>query len=68
MNRIGLILKERGLKQKWLADKLGMTNVMVNLYVKNKNQPKLDTLMKISQILEVDIEILIDKSGLVQDK
>jgi len=61
MNRIGLILKERGLKQKWLAEKLGMTNVVVNLYVQNKNQPKLDTLIRIAQILDVDIEKLIDK-------
>lgn len=61
MNRIGLILKERGLKQKWLAEQLGMTSVMINLYVQNKKQPKLDTLMKIAQILNVDIEKLIDK-------
>jgi len=64
MNLIGDILKEKGLKQKWLAEQLGMTTVMVNLYVQNKKQPKLDTLAKIAQILNVDIHKLIDNKKL----
>jgi repressor LexA len=68
MNCIGVVLKERGLKQNWLADQLGMTNVTVNLYVRNKKQPKLDTLIKIAEILKVDIEILIDKKVLMNIK
>ena len=59
MNRIGAILNERGLKQKWLSDKLGKTTVMVNLYVKNKRQPNLETLLKISKIIQVDIKELL---------
>ena len=59
MNRIGLILNERGLKQKWLSEKLGKTTVMVNLYVKNKRQPNLETLLKISKIIQVDIKELL---------
>lgn len=64
MNRIGDVLKEKGLKQKWLAEQLGMTTVMVNLYVQNKKQPKLDTLVKIAQIINVDIQKLIDNKKL----
>jgi predicted transcriptional regulator len=56
-----LVLKERLLKQKWLAEQLGITSVMVNLYVLYKKQTKLDTLMKIAQLLDFDIEKLIDK-------
>lgn len=41
MNRIGQILKEKGLKQNWLASQLEMTTVMISLYVQNKRQPKL---------------------------
>jgi putative transcriptional regulator len=59
MNRIGQILHDKGLKQKWLSEKLGMTTVMINLYIKNKRQPKLDTMVKISRILNVDINELI---------
>lgn len=62
MNRIGQILKEKGLKQNWLASELGMTTVMISLYVQNKRQPKLETLIRISQILKSDISLLIDSS------
>ncbi len=62
MNRIGQILKEKGLKQNWLASQLGMTTVMISLYVQNKRQPKLETLIRISQILKSDINLLIDSS------
>ena len=62
MNRIGQILKEKGLKQNWVASQLGMTTVMISLYVQNKRQPKLETLIRISQILKSDINVLIDSS------
>lgn len=60
MNKIGEQLKLNGLKQKWLADQLGMTTVMISLYVQNKRQPKLETLIKISEILKIDINKLIE--------
>lgn len=62
MNKIGEQLKLKGLKQKWLADQLGMTTVMISLYVQNKRQPKLETLVKISKILNVEITQLIDSN------
>jgi len=55
-------LKLKGCKQKWLAEQLGMTPTMISLYVKNKTQPKLDTLIKISQILNVEFTELVDVS------
>jgi transcriptional regulator with XRE-family HTH domain len=60
MNKIGELLKNKGLKQKWLADQLGMTSVMISLYVQNKRQPKLETLINISKILNVDLNQLIN--------
>jgi transcriptional regulator with XRE-family HTH domain len=60
MNKIGEQLKIKGLKQKWLADQLGMTSVMISLYVQNKRQPKLETLLHISRILNVEVNKLID--------
>ncbi len=62
MNRIGEQLKLKGCKQKWLAEQLGMTPTMISSYVKNKTQPKLETLIKISRILMVDVNILIDST------
>jgi len=60
MNRIKEVLGEKGLKQKWLAEKIGMTTVMINLYSNNRRQPKLTTLIKISDVLEVDISKIIE--------
>jgi putative transcriptional regulator len=62
MNKIGELLKNKGLKQKWLADQLGMTSVMISLYVQNKRQPKLETLINISKILNVDVNQLINSN------
>ncbi len=59
MNRIKEILDERGVKQVWLADKLGKSYNMVNSYVKNRRQPSLDVLYKIAEILNVDVKDLI---------
>jgi len=60
MNKIGEVLKLRGLKQKYLAEQLSLSPVMISLYVTNKRQPKLKTLIRISQILKVEINDLIE--------
>jgi len=41
MNRIKEVLKEKGIKQIWLANKLGKSYNMVNGYVQNRQQPRL---------------------------
>jgi DNA-binding XRE family transcriptional regulator len=53
MNRIKEVLEEKGIKQKWLAEKLGKSYNMVNGYVQNRQQPKLEILFDIAKILEV---------------
>jgi putative transcriptional regulator len=62
MNRIGGQLKLKGCKQNWLAEQLGMTPNLISSYLENKTQPKLETLIKISRILMVDVNILIDST------
>ena len=59
MNRIKDVLKEKGIKQTWLAEKLGKSYNMVNGYVQNRQQPRLEVLNKIAEILDVDIRKLI---------
>ena len=59
MNRIKEILDEKGIKQIWLAEKIGKSYNMVNGYVQNRQQPRLETLNEISEILDVDIKDLI---------
>lgn len=62
MNRIKEVLKEKGIKQIWLADKLGKSYNMVNGYVQNRQQPRLEVLSEIATILEIDIKELIKSS------
>ena len=62
MNRIREVLEEKGIKQKWLAEKLGKSYNMVNGYVQNRQQPRLEVLFEIAKILDVDTKVLI-KTG-----
>tara|TARA_B110000914_G_C15232130_1_gene340164 strand:+ start:238 stop:459 length:222 start_codon:yes stop_codon:yes gene_type:complete len=64
MNRIKEVLKEKGIKQIWLADKLGKSYNMVNGYVQNRRQPSLEDLCKIADILDVDVRKLIESNKL----
>jgi len=59
MNRIKEVLETKGIKQVWLAEKLGKSFNMVNSYVQNRTQPSLEILFKIAEILEVDVKDLI---------
>jgi ribosome-binding protein aMBF1 (putative translation factor) len=59
MNRIKEVLEEKGIKQKWLAEKLGKSYNMVNGYVQNRQQPKLEILFEIAEILDVKPQDLI---------
>lgn len=60
MNRIKAVLEEKGIKQKWLADKIGKSYNMVNRYVGNKIQPSIKDLFLIAKVLEVDPKELLN--------
>ena len=59
MNRIKEVLEEKGIKQKWLAEKLGKSYNMVNSYVQNRKQPRLEVLYDIAEILDVEVKELL---------
>ena len=59
LNRIKEVLDEKGISQTWLAKKLDKSFNSVNSYVCNRTQPNLETLLQISQILNVDLKDLI---------
>lgn len=59
MNRIKEVLEDKGIKQIWLAEKLGKSYNMVNSYVQNRRQPSLEDLYKISEILSVNVTTLL---------
>lgn len=66
MNRIKEVLERKGIKQTWLAEKLGKSYNMVNGYVQNRQQPRLEVLNEIAEVLDVDVRDLIvsNKEGI----
>jgi len=61
MNRIKEVLEEKGIKQTWLAEQLGKSYNMVNSYVQNRQQPRLEVLYNIARILNVEVDQLLIK-------
>ncbi len=62
MNRIKEVLIEKGIKQTWLAEKLGKSYNMVNSYTSNRRQPSIEILYQIADLLQVSAkDLLIDK-------
>jgi putative transcriptional regulator len=59
MNRIKEVLEEKGIKQTWLAEKLGKSYPIINGYVQNKKQPSLEVLFRIARLLDVKVNELI---------
>jgi putative transcriptional regulator len=59
MNRIKEVLEEKGIKQVWLAEKLGKSYNMINSYVQNRKQPRLEVLFEIAKILDVKPQELL---------
>lgn len=63
MNRIKKVLERKGIKQIWLAERLGKSYNMVHSYAQNKRQPSLEDLYKIAEILNVEVkELLIERT------
>ena len=59
VNRIKLVLVEKKRTNKWLSEQLGVTPSTVSKWCTNSSQPDLNSLLKISDLLEVDIRELI---------
>lgn len=59
MNRIKEVLVEKGVKQKWLAEQLNKSYNVVNGYVQNRQQPRLEVLYEIAEILKVSVKDLL---------
>ena len=61
MNRIKEVLEQKGIKQKWLSEKLGKSYNMVNSYAQNRRQPSVETLFDIAKILDVKVSELLNE-------
>ena len=59
INRIKVVLADKKRTNKWLAEQLGKDPATVSKWCTNSCQPTLETLMKIADLLEVEIAELI---------
>ena len=59
INRIKVMLAEKGKTNKWLATQLGKDPATVSKWCTNAAQPTLETIMLIAKMLEVGIEDLV---------
>lgn len=59
INRIKVVLAEKRLTNKWLAEKLGKDQATVSKWCTNNAQPSLEMLLKIASVLQVDVRELL---------
>lgn len=59
INRIKIALVENGKTGKWLAEQVGKNEATVSRWCSNKMQPSLDMLVRISELLDIDVKDLI---------
>lgn len=66
-NRIKEVLDAKDISQTELANRLGKTFNMVNLYATNKVQPPLPVLYQIANILNIDLRDLLVPNQIKED-
>lgn len=59
INRLKVVLVEKKRTSKWLTEQLGKDPATVSKWCTNVAQPRLETLVQISKVLEVDIRELL---------
>lgn len=59
INRIKVMLAEKGKTNKWLAEQVGRDPATVSKWCTNMAQPTLETMMKIAKALDVDLNDLV---------
>ena len=67
LNRIKAVLADKQHTNKWLAEQLGKDPVTISKWCTNTTQPDLQTLSRISDLLNIDIrELLVSRNQPVQ--
>ncbi len=59
INRIKVVLVEKKRTSKWLSEQMGVAPSTVSKWCTNSSQPDLGSLLKIADLLEVDIKELL---------
>ena len=64
MNRIKVTLVEKQKTNRWLAEQMGKSENTISRWCSNKSQPSIAQLQEISNLLDVDVRLLITPTKL----
>lgn len=59
INRIKLVLVEKKRTARWLSEAMGVNPSTVSKWCTNSSQPDIESLLKIADLLEVDLRELL---------
>ena len=62
INRIKVALAETRRKNKWLAEQIGKDESTVSQWCTNARQPSLENLLRIANVLDIDIRELLNST------
>ena len=60
LNRLKVVLAEKKITNRQLAEKLGKDEATISKWCTNNLQPNLEMLIKIAQVLEVEVQELLN--------
>lgn len=61
VNRLKVVLAEKKRTNKWLCEQLNVNPSTVSKWCTNSSQPDIETLIKISHLLDVELNDLVNK-------
>ena len=61
INRLKVVLVEKKKTSKWLSEQLGIAPSTVSKWCTNTTQPDIETLIKISKLLGIEMDELLNK-------
>ena len=64
INRLKVVLAEKKRTNKWLCEQLNVNPSTVSKWCTNSSQPDLETLVKISHLLDVELDDLVKVSSI----
>ena len=60
INRLKIVLAEQNKTWKWLAEQLQKNEATISRWCSNTSQPSLEMLVKIADVLKIDVRKLIN--------
>lgn len=61
INRLKVVLVEKNISSKWLAEQLDKNEATVSRWCTNSVQPPLTTLVKIAEVLNINVAELLNE-------